>query len=327
MKNVLVYLGSWTGTLDTNARGLLEAATRLGAPVAVLSSAGQERDEIAEDLGALGVEQAYVEHRPEDDLLVVREVALLQAALRAVPDAAAVVLPSTTTGREVGGRLAVLLDGAYLNDVVEADTEDGHLTTVQEVWGGSYTVRAAVPTDGAVSVLCLRERAGTDDNARATTCTAEPLSVDLAPNRAAKVTTRRSPGGPTPTTGRPALKNAKIVVSGGRGVGSAEKFALVENLADVLGAAVGASRAAVEADYCGRELQVGQTGVVVSPQVYIALGISGALQHRMGMQTADTIIAVNKDPDAPIFELADLGVIGDISTVVPQLVDLLKHSS
>src|SRR6266498_130498 len=228
---------------------------------------------------------------------------------------AAVLLGSTQEGKEIAGRLAVKLDNGLLTDVADL-AEDG--TATQVVFAGSTIVQSQV-TKG-LPLVTVRPNSLTPAAAPATPSVS---TVDVAVTDADKLV--RVVERVTEQKGsRPELTEASIVVSGGRGVGSAENFTLVEELADLLGAAVGASRAATDSGFYPHQFQVGQTGKTVSPQLYVALGISGAIQHRAGMQTSKTIVAVNKDGDAPIFELADFGVVGDLFKVVPQAIEEIR---
>lgn len=210
----------------------------------------------------------------------------------------------------MAGRLAARLDAGLLIDAVDLDSFG---VVTQIVFGGSYTVRSQV-THG-VPVITVRPGAFEPEEhpGEAVERTLAPPAVD--PAASARITARRA----APAGDRPALTEATVVVSGGRGVGGADGFGVVEELADALGGAVGASRAAVDAGYYPHQFQVGQTGKTVSPQLYVALGISGAIQHLAGMQTSKTIVAVNKDPEAPILDVADYGVVGDLFAVAPQL--------
>ena len=219
------------------------------------------------------------------------------------------LVPASVDGKEIAGRLAIRLGSGLLSEVVDIDGEG---VASHSLFGGTYDAKAKVtkPTP-VVTVLPGSIEAEQASGAAAVE------QVEVPAPSGAKITGRQ----PAEPGDRPELTEASIVVSGGRGVGSAEQFDVVEKLADTLGAAVGASRAAVDSGYYPHQFQVGQTGKTVSPQLYIALGISGAIQHRAGMQTSKTIVAVNKDPEAPIFEIADYGVVGDLFTVAPRLTD------
>jgi electron transfer flavoprotein alpha subunit len=295
---------------------LLTLARRFGEPSVVWAGPGADGGK--ERLAEFGAAKVYVAGGDELDEYVVAPKAELLAGLVADKAPLAVLVASTAEGREVAGRVAVKTGSGLITDAVDLGDD---LVAEQSIFGGAIVVQSKVRA--GTPIVAVRPNAVAQEPAPGA---AEIENLSFAASDVAKsahvierVVQERGE--------RPELTEASIVVSGGRGVGSGENFALIEKLADSLGAAVGASRAATDAGWYPHQFQVGQTGKTVSPQLYLAVGISGAIQHRAGMQTSKTIMVINKDAEAPIFELADFGVVGDLFQVVPQLTDAIQKRS
>jgi electron transfer flavoprotein alpha subunit len=314
MAEVLVLVEHADGALKKISAELITAARKLGEPSAVVVGKPGTAAPLIDGLKEAGAAKIYVaESDDAENYLITPHVDVLASLVESAAPAG-VLLAASADGKEIGGRLAARTGSGLLVDVVEVK-EGGK--GVHSIFGGAFTVEAEVTGD--TPVITVRPGAVEAEPAAGA---GEVVNVDVPAQaeNATKITKRE----PAVAGDRPELTEATVVVSGGRGVGSAENFSVVEELADSLGAAVGASRAAVDSGYYPGQFQVGQTGKTVSPQLYIALGISGAIQHRAGMQTSKTIIAVNKDEEAPIFEIADLGIVGDLFKVAPQLTEAVK---
>jgi electron transfer flavoprotein alpha subunit len=311
MSEVLIVVEHADSHVSKPAFELLTLARRLGEPVAVIF--GETDDTVAKALGQYGATRVLSVTDPaiEDYLVAPKAEALAQIAESMQP--AAILITSTPEGKEIAGRLAVKLGSGLITDATDIAADS---TTMQSVFAGNWTVTASV-THGA-PVITVKPNAVTPEAAPT-----EPVTehVEVTISDAAK-TARIVSREPKKASGRPELTEAAVVVSGGRGTSG--DFTAVEELADVLGGAVGASRAAVDAGWYPYAYQIGQTGKTVSPQLYIAAGISGAIQHRAGMQTSKAIVAVNKDSEAPIFALADLGIVGDLHKVLPAVIEEIK---
>jgi len=311
MSEVLVVVDHVDGAVRKPTLELLALAKRLGTPSAV--HFGSADSAIVEKLKAFGAEKIYVVDDSEIKgyLVAPKAEALQQLVEKTSP--AAVLIVSGYEGKEIAGRLAVKTGSGIITDAV--DIEDGGVTT-QSVFAGNYSVKSKV-TKGTPIITVKPNSAAPEESAGAGEVEEFSATISDSAKKAQIVASQ-----PRKASGRPELTEAAIVVSGGRGTGG--DFSAVEGLADALGAAVGASRAAVDSGWMPHSFQVGQTGKVVSPQLYVANGISGAIQHRAGMQTAKTIVAVNKDEEAPIFELVDFGVVGDLQSVLPAATEQIE---
>jgi electron transfer flavoprotein alpha subunit len=314
MAEVLVLVEHADGAVKKITAELITAARKLGEPSAVVVGKPGTAAPLTDALKEAGAAKIYVAESDDAENYLITPYVDVLAALIESAAPAGVVLAASADGKEIGGRLAARIGAGLLTDVVEV--REGPVG-IHSIFGGAFTVEAEATGD--TPVITVRPGAIEAEPAAGA---GEVVNVEVPAQaeNATKITKRE----PAAAGDRPELTEATVVVSGGRGVGSAENFNVVEELADSLGAAVGASRAAVDSGYYPGQFQVGQTGKTVSPQLYIALGISGAIQHRAGMQTSKTIIAVNKDEEAPIFEIADLGIVGDLFKVAPQLTEAIK---
>jgi electron transfer flavoprotein alpha subunit len=311
MAKVLVFIDNPGAQLKKSSLELLTLARSLGEGTVALN--GELSDGVAATFAEYGVGNIL---RPSsqdlDDFLVAPKAAYLAAAAETT-GADIVLLDNSPEGKEIAARLGIRLNAGVITDVVAVDA-DG--TAHKSVLAGSYTTSCKATTP--VSVLTLKANNVIPEPAPAP-ATPETATVEVpAVAAAARITAREQ----KVASGRPDLTDARIVVAGGRGMDG--DFGPVEELADALGAAVGASRAATDAGWISHDAQVGQTGKTVSPQLYISAGISGAIQQKAGMQTSKVIVAINKDAESPVFEIADFGIIGDVFDVLPQAAAEIK---
>jgi electron transfer flavoprotein alpha subunit len=302
---ILVIAEHNNEALKTASLNAITAATAIGGDIDVLV-AGSACQEVAKAAAAVGGvtrviladHDAYAHQLPESVAPLVVELA---------PGYSHILAAATTTGKNLAPRVAALLDVAQISDIVEVRSED---TFVRPIYAGNAlaTVRSA----DEIKVITVRTT-GFEEAPSGGSATIENTDIVIEQNLATYVSEQLS------VSERPELTAASIIISGGRGMQSGENFLLLEKVADKLGAAIGASRAAVDAGFVPNDMQVGQTGKIVAPDLYIAVGISGAIQHLAGMKDSKVIVAINKDAEAPIFQVADYGLVADLFKVLPEL--------
>ncbi|MEM7273517.1 MAG: electron transfer flavoprotein subunit alpha/FixB family protein [Actinomycetota bacterium] len=281
--------------------------------------AGDDADDIAETLGEYGCETVHQTGDLDGALVGVPTAAAIAEAVEGGDGPDAILLGTSYDGRDIAARLSVKLDKTVITNVVDVEVDDDTLIGTEPIFGGTTDVKTKFSGEGPY-ILLVRPKSFAAEPSGGDEADVEDLDVpDLGSSAGAVVTERH-----VEESDGPKLDEAGLVVSGGRGLGESEKFEMVESLAKALGGAAGASRAIVDAGWVPYSYQVGQTGKVVKPDVYIAAGISGATQHLVGMKGSKHIIAINKDPEAPIFGVADLGIVGDVHKVMPQLIEALE---
>lgn len=308
--SILVIAEHDNKTLKPATLNTITAAQQIGGEIDVLV-VGSNCQAVAQAAAAVsGVAKVRVADNAAYEHQLAENVSQLVVAL--APAYSHVLAPATTTGKDTLPRAAALLDVNLIGDVIAVVSND---TFKRPIYAGNAI--ATVQSSDNIKLLTVRGTAFDAANASGGNAAIEAVADGVAAEKTQFV------GEEIVKSDRPELTAAKIVVSGGRGVGSAENFSIIYSLADKLGAAVGASRAAVDAGYVPNDMQVGQTGKVVAPQLYMAVGISGAIQHLAGMKDSKVIVAINKDPEAPIFQVADYGLVADLFSAVPELTSKL----
>ena len=319
VSKIWVFAEAFDGKVANITLEMLTKARELGDTVEAVYG-GADADAVATELGAHGVTTVHATGDLDGALAGVPVAAAIAAAVEAGNGPDAIFFGTTQDGRDVAGRLSVRADAPVITNIVDLEERDGSLVGVEPVFGGTQNVITKFTSD-KLPIFLIRPKSFAAEESGGGAASVSDLPVpDVGATAGAKITNRHI----EEKTG-PSLDDAAVVVSGGRGLGEAEKFQMVEDLAKTLGAAPGASRAIVDAGWVPYSYQVGQTGKVVKPTVYIAAGISGATQHLVGMKGSKNIIAINKDPEAPIFSVADLGIVGDVHKVLPKLIEALQN--
>jgi electron transfer flavoprotein alpha subunit len=308
MAKILIIAEHANGKLNpATAKCVACASTIAGAEIDVAVFAASAQDVASQAASIQGVQRVLKVENPANAEALAAVLAPQAAALAA--SYTHVFGPSTTYGKDLMPRIAGLLGVGQLSDIMAAESA---YRFRRPVYAGNAIITVEAPQDKKLvaTVRTASFQAAPDGGSAA---------IESASVNAELPTHTRFVSRSAAKTGRPDLQTAPRVVSGGRAVGSADNFKVIVSLADKLGAAVGASRAAVDAGYAANDLQVGQTGKIIAPELYVAVGISGAIQHLTGIKDARTIVAINKDPEAPIFEVADIGLVGDLFTILPEL--------
>jgi electron transfer flavoprotein alpha subunit len=320
---ILAFAEQREGQFKKAAFETAHAAAQLADKLSVGASAlviGKDVDKIAPELGKYGIKKVYV---ADDERLAYYSATSYAKILSDVVASSAsdvVILSASAMGKDLGARVAAKLEAGIVADCIAISVSGGEIVATRPVYAGKAMVDVKIRS--SKKVFTLRPNVFSPGNPTGQPAEAEKLSLNLQQSDFASRVIAVS----TSKAGRPDLTEADIVVSGGRGLGAPENFKIVEEIADVLGAAVGASRAVVDAGWRPHGDQVGQTGKTVSPSLYVAVGISGAIQHLAGMSSSKYIVAINKDKEAPIFQIADYGIVGDAFEIIPELTVQLKKA-